>query len=475
MGLQSYNLLKDNRNPIVRASVGDSLKCYLEAVDPTTITESAGAVSQWDDKSRAGDDITQGTSAEQPTTDSVTINGLNAIDFDGTDDNMISSNLQNFLKPTDNFTVICTFKMDVNDANRKVLFGSSTDTNNRSTIAINTNNEIVSSIFDGSFTFKAAPLTNITNPHIVTFTNAAGTVNQYLDGLISTDVTGSPSTGASDLFRLGSRSDKTDHWNGPIGEFLVYNRVLLDIERLQIESFLANRRGISIQAPSNIDGFRLWLDSSVSGTITELSNLVSQWDDKSGSGNNSTQGTEAKQLTTNASTQNGLNILDADGSDTMELPSGLHTIPGGDNTLFVVSKTSLDTTRQRIIGMTESAGARYLLEYSAASGNMLWQSRNASGSGVTLTGVTKTNFNIFTCFRAGTTQSISVNGGTPVTNASGADEIGIDRADISGADGASLFLTGSIAAVLMYDRALSSTEITAVLNFLSPQWDITLT
>jgi hypothetical protein len=58
---------------------------WLDASDTSTITESGGAVSQWNDKSGNGYTFTQGTGAAQPKTGTRTKNGLNVLDFDGGD------------------------------------------------------------------------------------------------------------------------------------------------------------------------------------------------------------------------------------------------------------------------------------------------------------------------------------------------------------------------------------------------------
>jgi hypothetical protein len=58
---------------------------WLDASDTATITASSGSVSQWDDKSGNGRNVTQGTAAAQPTTGSATLNGLNVLSFDGGD------------------------------------------------------------------------------------------------------------------------------------------------------------------------------------------------------------------------------------------------------------------------------------------------------------------------------------------------------------------------------------------------------
>lgn len=53
---------------------------WLDASDENTITESAGSVSQWDDKSGNDYHATQGVGASQPTTGATSVNGLNVID-----------------------------------------------------------------------------------------------------------------------------------------------------------------------------------------------------------------------------------------------------------------------------------------------------------------------------------------------------------------------------------------------------------
>ena len=62
-----------------------STEAWFDAGDSGTITESAGAVSQWDDKSGNGYHMTQGTGADQPLTGTRSLGGLNVIDFSSTD------------------------------------------------------------------------------------------------------------------------------------------------------------------------------------------------------------------------------------------------------------------------------------------------------------------------------------------------------------------------------------------------------
>jgi hypothetical protein len=59
---------------------------WLDAADATTITESGGSVSEWQDKSGNVRHASQGASDRRPTVSDAAQNGLDALSFDGTDD-----------------------------------------------------------------------------------------------------------------------------------------------------------------------------------------------------------------------------------------------------------------------------------------------------------------------------------------------------------------------------------------------------
>ena len=60
-----------------------STEGWWDASDASTITESGGAVSQWDDKSGNDRHAAQGSGAQQPSYGGSTLNGLDLITFDG--------------------------------------------------------------------------------------------------------------------------------------------------------------------------------------------------------------------------------------------------------------------------------------------------------------------------------------------------------------------------------------------------------
>ena len=96
---------------------------WLDASDETTITESGGAVSQWDDKSGNDNDLTQATSAKQPTSGTRTLNGLNVLDFDGSDDAMFAATAGDwaFLHDGTTYLLAAVISADVTGSNDVVL------------------------------------------------------------------------------------------------------------------------------------------------------------------------------------------------------------------------------------------------------------------------------------------------------------------------------------------------------------------
>jgi len=60
-----------------------STALWLDAADASTITESGGAISQWNDKSGNGRNATQVTAGNRPTYTSAALNGKNVVSFNG--------------------------------------------------------------------------------------------------------------------------------------------------------------------------------------------------------------------------------------------------------------------------------------------------------------------------------------------------------------------------------------------------------
>jgi len=79
---------------------------WLDAADASTITESGGAVSQWNDKSGNALHISQSTALQQPAYTSNGLNGRNTITFDGSNDILFRDSGLSSLETVSIFTVM---------------------------------------------------------------------------------------------------------------------------------------------------------------------------------------------------------------------------------------------------------------------------------------------------------------------------------------------------------------------------------
>lgn len=217
---------------------------------------------------------------------------------------------------------------------------------------------------------------------------------------------------------------------------------------------------------------KLWVDA-----LRTPLGAVASWTDLSGYGNHPTQGTGAQQPINTANQQGGKPTLLFTGtnSSSLTLPSGLFLVPNGNNTVFAVAKRNTESgAAVKVVEITKAGAQRLELGYNSASGGVGYQSRAGVGSGVSSTGNTNTNYQILTGFRSGTTQSVQVNNGTAVTNTSGANESTCDGGNIGSLAGATNFLTGGIAEIIIYPYAVSAAGITYLNRYLANKWGIAI-
>lgn len=211
------------------------------------------------------------------------------------------------------------------------------------------------------------------------------------------------------------------------------------------------------------------------GTALAL-DRVSQWDDKSGYAYHATQATALKQMIYNPARLNSNAVVTGDGASGFSLPSGLFSIPNGDNTIFVVAKRGVESgTFVHLLEMAEAGSLRQVLRYSTVAGSVTFVNNTTGSSALTVAGLTNTNYQILMGGVSGTTQKLASNNATPSTNATAQYESGINSAGL-GSNPAitSRWLIGDIAMVLIYNRALTGAEIISVNQWISARTAITI-
>lgn len=229
----------------------NGITLWLDADDATTITESAGEVSQWDDKSGNGFDVVQATGTSQPTTDSVTINSRNAIDFDGVNDfmsNSVDSTLFNLTD--DDYTLFYVLDLRTPDQFECAVAWNKTTGNANNTIIcyVNTTGILRTDIDFVLHDLSTSDLRNST--HLVDITaEYATTMVSRINGTQEASRSIAGSSGGAEIFAIGAEFDFGSAGNfitGSFGEVLLYNRVLDSSEQGQVETYLADRWGITL-------------------------------------------------------------------------------------------------------------------------------------------------------------------------------------------------------------------------------------
>ena len=207
------------------------LEVWLDASDATTITEVAGRVSQWDDKSGNSNNVTQGTGANQPFTGSRTENSLNVMDFQA-GQLMTSSAFSSAITQGYTLYIVCKTDDDFSDTAYTDGIGGS----NRMLLKHNGFNTFAGT---SSFINGVAPDTSV---HLfkVEFNTTSGKL--FMDGSLD----GSGDVGSQSLTGLtvGSSFDTFDALDGFIAELLIYDSVITGTDATNIETYLNDKWGL---------------------------------------------------------------------------------------------------------------------------------------------------------------------------------------------------------------------------------------
>ena len=218
-------------------STVSGLVFWVKADDAATITESGGEVSQWSDKSGAGNHVTQTTAGAKPKTGLSTINGKNVITFDSTDSIFRTG------------TSICANGFTVFTVSKR----TAQDYYNCAPISIGLSNQgrpidfYAASRFVDHTNIGASGgwdnLGNDTTPTIRVHTAApsAPLKEQKNTNAEKTSTTNMPATAfyiVGQKITLGTRGDGVTRFIGEVAEELVYDTVLTGAEIDGIRAYL---------------------------------------------------------------------------------------------------------------------------------------------------------------------------------------------------------------------------------------------
>lgn len=205
---------------------------WFDASNAASIISSGGAVSQWSDLSGNGYHATQGTGASQPITGTRTVNGLNGLDFDGTNDQMtLPAGLYGLSNGANTAYAVVVWD---SDATTQRPFSGSMTAGAYKFLKISATllqGEVGTGLSNRSVT------SDLVNPHIYELKSNVSSVNMTRDGAVGASL-GAPVFSNMTDFNISFQPGVGDWVNGIICEIFFFNRELTTAERNQIGNYL---------------------------------------------------------------------------------------------------------------------------------------------------------------------------------------------------------------------------------------------
>jgi hypothetical protein len=317
-GIESYLSFKWGLSNVYTTIPGNisGLSLWLDAADSTSITLSGSKVTQWNDKSGNGRNVTQSTDSLRPTYSAAS----NAIVFNATGWLNIPDALAS-ITPT--YTVFVVEKRA--DSGARFFIGQQNATSaptalilgyNSSTVSHHTNAYIVDLMVTIPAYAGAAEPVRITRYAYTGSTRSTVINGGEYSGSQSYSTTLTTWTNAN----IGAGYNVAANWYiGNIHEVIFFNATLTTPQSQAIESYLAKKWGIAVPSqalpvlhpfyatqplnrifnPVDVPGCILWLDAmdtttfNGGGAVTN-GTAITSWRDKSGLSNNATSTTTNK-------------------------------------------------------------------------------------------------------------------------------------------------------------------------------------
>ena len=222
------------------------LFAWFDAADLSTIVESAGLVSIWNDKSGNNFHATQSIGSRKPTTGASQFAGKNVIDFLGGDCFSLPSGTN--LLPNSNNSIICVVKTTGGDGSneQRIISGIESSSTRYVLLLFPTTPPAVlflSRTSIGPGVVKSGVVVNV--PTI--FTGMLSGTTQSIsinNGAAETNNSGAYENGISEMTIGAFGSSATLTLYGAIAELLLYSRALSANELSRINRYLANKWGL---------------------------------------------------------------------------------------------------------------------------------------------------------------------------------------------------------------------------------------
>jgi hypothetical protein len=501
---------------------------WLDAADKTTLfSDSAGTLPVstgsltlkcWKDKSTSNNNATN--TGSNPTVTFNSLNSLNTVTFTTSNYlNLTSTSLPNGGQNASYFFVLKTTNTGV-----QVFFSHGPDpaVQYQTPQFFFASQNLYADTYGGTAIYDA---TTITNNYLVTSFTRNATLNGWLQGSSfvaanNATILGNTGTGFATLGIGRELSVLRYSFIGEIAEVIVYNTDLTTINRQLVEGHLANKWGLQARLPSNhpyyqyrpltsnlplplvpvnplfvrnlgsppysgfptnitngyfspksVANLNLWLDSADPSTLVTSGTSVTQWNDKSGSGNN---GTSVGTIS-NTGTINKLTALSWSGSGSTYFTGAL--VNSGTTltvlSVFLMNSSSYTTARVLSLakpGFNDFNNTAYTAAIERNSGN--FDSYRANSSRGSISGTFGSAVQVCSLYN-GTNHTIYKNG-TAGTTVASTGNFGYTNYEVAGSFGEESLVpfNGLIGEVIHYNAALTTEQRQKLEGYLAWKWGL---
>lgn len=235
----------------------------------------------------------------------------------------------------------------------------------------------------------------------------------------------------------------------------------------------ASSNAIAPFNPNAVSAIAGWYDAADTSSITNSGGFASQVNDKSGTGNNATQGTAANRPSTGAVTINSLNALGCDGSnDYLVIP--VATLGANQPALSIAAvflPNNATTSLYVISNNNGSSGGRSQVFNQSANMGAAAVTRVSPTSGSTILQIVRTPAN-----GANRVTTLKINSDAELSSApSTRGSVAGTAAAICSFGNPSGYLNGSIGEIIVAQTQWTNAQANRIAHYLAGKWGVTYT
>ena len=470
------------------------LALWLDGADTTSITGTS-AVSAWRNKGAAGGSAS--TTSGTVNSTSATINGLPTVSF-ATDAYMTAPSMT-FTQTTR--TIFIVVKIGASGVRRNFLLGTPASTSTINVFAFSyynaspTYTDLELSLYGVNLYQVQTPSPTIFNTSsIICMTTLATNAGIFVNGtkqtlnVTNTTAYGTGTTTTQTIGGIGGAASNPFD----LGEVMIFDGAITDIQRQQVEGYLAAKWGLGMNLPTthpystgsiipfnrpfyptDIPGCSLWLDGADRSSMTFSSGTsVSSWNDKSGNGYNFTNNGGSTNPTADPTMGLLFTTTRSFANSSVPIPSNY--------TLFLVGNlTSIPSSYGRMINMnTTTDGFGFLGTFNnsfnfatfTGSGGGTWYDTNANTP--TNTVASSPNLSIMAMTISGTSLTPFFNGTILNSKTNSGSTSSTTGMCLNGISFAGQGVNAHFAEVFLFNSPLSTSQRQQVEQYLAWKWGL---